>query len=80
MNTTKKLKQTAANADPRRVSCRDRLGNGYDETNQLIEPYAGTTPIDDQHFWCIVCQDVKPVALGAIASKEIGGWECRSHS
>ena len=48
---------------------RDRQGN------LLIEPPI----VDDEHFWCVICKEVKPLSGGFTASIELGGWTCQFH-
>jgi hypothetical protein len=58
---------------------RNRKGDLYDANGILINPSPALTPIDDNHFWCVVCEDVRPVMPGVIASVTLGGWQCLRH-
>jgi hypothetical protein len=58
---------------------RDRIGNLYDENDKLIQAFPKF--VDDMHFYCIICKDVKNFNEegGVIASIKIGGWMGKVH-
>ena len=60
---------------------RDQKGNLWYGDYMLIEPSHANPPIDDLHFWCIVCNDIKPVNIdgGVISGIKLGGWMCAVH-
>jgi len=35
--------------------------------------------VEDDEFWCVICQAVKKLSGGAKASIEVGGWYCSHH-
>jgi hypothetical protein len=75
---TKPSKEEAAFMKISLEKGRDRQGNlGLED--KIIEP--ASKPVDDDHFWCIICQDIRPLTVkgGVIGSAEIGGWMCVIH-
>ena len=56
--------------------CYDHLGNLW-KGDRLIRPTS--VEITGAHFWCIVCQAVRPYTVGFIGSVELGGFQCDSH-
>ena len=59
---------------------RDLKGNLW-YGNMFLEPSPIHPPIDDNHFWCIVCNAVQPISIkgGMRCDVKFGGWVCRSH-
>ena len=59
----------------------DRLGNIYSQGDLLVKAHPDNISVDDMHFWCVVCKDIRPLDMqgGVVASIEIGGWMCGHH-
>ncbi len=57
----------------------DRQANLWSPKDILIE--FSKVNVDNNHFWCIVCHDIRPldIAEGVIANFNFCGWLCADH-